>query len=154
PRASHRRPATMSAPRHRPAGLALLLLALAPSASEAEAPASPLRLVPAEADLVVQVRDPRRLAETLIGLEAWLELERFGAVKEAPDSPGFRRFRQLVASFERELGAPWPELLDALGGGGAALAVKFGPSPAPSLLVIQGRDAGRTERFARLGLEV
>jgi hypothetical protein len=141
----------MSPPRRT---LALLALALIAPAARAGGPPSPLRLIPAEADLVVEVRDPRPLAESLAGLPAWRELRPFTAFREAMDSTGARRFRQLVAYFEKQLGAPWPEVLDAVGGGGAALGVKFGPSPAPALLVIQGRDAEKSERFARLALEI
>jgi hypothetical protein len=136
------------------AGAAVLVLALAAPSTRADAPPSPLRLIPAEADLTAEVPRPRDLVQTFAGLEAVRGLEQFSAVKEALDSTGVRRGRQMLAYFEKELGAKWPELLGGLAGGGAALGVKFGPNPAPALLVVQGRDARQTEQFARLALQV
>src|SRR5262249_2977732 len=63
-------------------------------------------------------------------------------------------FRQLVAYYEKELGAPWPELLDRLAGGGAVLAGKFGGNNGPALLVVQGTDADLMDRFTALALDV
>jgi hypothetical protein len=133
--------------------LACLCLAWA-AAARAVAPPDPLRLVPAEADLFLQVNDPRHLvdpARALPGLEAWYDLQ---PVKEYRDSTNARLFAQLVGYFEKQLGAKWPDLLDRLAGGGAVLAVKPGPNPAPALLVVQGKDEELLHKFVRLGLDV
>jgi hypothetical protein len=45
-------------------------------------------------------------------------------------------------------------LLDRLAGGGAAVAVKFAPNPAPALLVIGARDEKLLGQFYQLGLDV
>lgn len=133
---------------------ALATLLLLSATARADGPPSPLRLMPAEADVLVQVPNPRKLAETVTGLELLRQLESFSAFKEAVDSTQFRRFRQFLAYYEKELGASWPQLLDELAGGGIALGVKIGKNPAPVLLVVQGRDAKRVQRFAELGLEL
>src|SRR5262249_14433245 len=65
-----------------------------------------------------------------------------------------RRFFQLVRYFEKELGAPWPDLLDRLAGGGIAVGVKFEADPSPALLVIQGTDEKLMQKFAKLGFEL
>ena len=101
------------------AGLALLLLA---APARADAPPNPLRLVPDEADLLVQVDNPRRLLESFLNLDLFRQAQGLDAVREFYDSTNYRRFLQLVAHFEKQLGAPWPELIDRLAGGGAAVA--------------------------------
>jgi hypothetical protein len=142
----------MSRSRHLLGGLACL--ALLAGAARADAPPSPLNLVPAETDLLVQVKEPRRLIEALTSFEAVQQLQQFPAAREFLNSTNARRARQLIAYFERELGAPWPELVERLAGGGAAVAVKFGPNPAPALLVVRGKDEELVRKFARLGLNV
>jgi hypothetical protein len=132
----------------------LACLALCAGAARAEAPPSPLNLLPPETDLLVRVPQPRRLVEALTSFEAIQQLQQFPAAREFLNSTNARRARQLVAYFERELGAPWPELVDRLAGGGAAAGVKFGPNPAPVLLVVRGKDEELMRKFARLGLAV
>jgi hypothetical protein len=136
------------------AGLAWVALLPAAAPADSAAPASPVRLIPAQADLLVEVRQPRLLIETLTTLDTVKQLQAFPAVKEQLGSTNVRRFYQLVAYFEKELGAPWPELLDRLAGGGAALGVKFGPNPAPSLLVVRGKDEKLMQQFFRVGLSL
>lgn len=135
------------------AGALACFTLLAPTA-RAEAPRSPLRLIPAQADLLLQVKQPRRLAETITRLEALAQLRQFPNVKEFFDSTPARRFRQMLAYFEKEMGQRWPEMLDQVAGGGIALGVKFGSNPGPALLVIQGRDEKAVQKFARLTLTV
>src|SRR5262249_13419387 len=52
------------------------------------------------------------------------------------------------------LGAKWPDALDQVAGGGIALAIKFGPDPAPALLVMQGKDPKMVAKFFSLALAV
>src|SRR5262249_26267293 len=92
-------------------------------AGRAEAPPSPLRLVHPEADVLLEVKQPRALVEAFTQLDQVKQLKEFEAAREFLDSTSFRRFVQLVAYFEKELGATWPDLLDRLGAGGAVLAI-------------------------------
>ncbi len=130
------------------------LALLATAAARAEAPPDPLRLVPDQADLFIEVKQPRQIAEALTTHDLLKQLQAVDQVKELLDSTSYRRFYQLVAYFEKELGARWPDLLDRLAGGGMVLSAKAGPNPAPALLVVQGTDPELTRKFARLGLEV
>lgn len=134
--------------------LACLGLVLAGAAARAEAPPDPLRLVPSEADLFLQVKQPRQVVQTVTTLPTLHDWYQLAPVREYLDSTNVRRFRQLVAYYEKEMGAPWPELLDRVAGGGAVLAVKLGPDPAPALLVVQGTDEEAMGRFSRLALRV
>lgn len=119
----------------------------------AESPPSSLRLVPDRADLLIQVPQPRRLVETLMGLYTLKEMRQLAPVRELYDSTNARRFAQLVAYFEKELGLPWPQLLDRLAGRGAVVGVHFG-SPPRILLVIEGEDDKLMQQFFELGLKI
>ncbi len=132
----------------------LSLVALLTAGAAAEAPASPLRLVPDSADLLLEVKNPRRLVETVTSLDALKQLEQFPSVKELLDSTTSRRYYQFLAYFEKRLGADRVELLDRLAGGGVVLATKFGPDPATALLVVQGKDEKLMKKFADTALDV
>jgi hypothetical protein len=110
--------------------------------------------MPDQADLLVQIEQPRQLIEAFTTLEQIKQLQKLDAVQELYTSTNYRRFFQLVGYFEKQLGHPWPELLDRLAGGGAVLGIKFAPDPAPALLVIQSKDEELLQRFVKLGLEV
>ncbi len=132
------------------AGLSLVALLAATAAAQTP---SPLRLVPDSADLLVQVHNPRRLVETITTLDAVKQLQQFPYVHDLLDSTDGRRYYQLLAYFEKELGADRLELLDRLAGGGVVLAGKFGDK-APALLVIQGKDEKLMKKFADVALDV
>ncbi len=131
-----------------------LAAALMSGMARAEAPASPLRLIPAEADVVIQVDSPRRLVEAYTTLDLLQQLYKLDGFKEALDATNSRRFFQLVAYFEQQLGSAWPETLDKLGGGGVAVGFKLGPQPAPVLLVMQSKDEATLKKFVELGLRI
>jgi hypothetical protein len=135
--------------------LALLLCVPVVSAElpRADTPASPLRLLPDQADLLIQAPQPRRLVETLTRLDTLKLLRQLAPVRELYDSTNARRFMQLVAYFEKELGLPWPQLLDRLAGRGAFLGVQFRSSPT-LLLVVEGEDARLMQQFFELGLQI
>lgn len=114
----------------------------------------PLRLVPNQADLVAEVLKPRAAVEIVLHDELFQRIQQFEAVRELYDSTNFRRFYQLVAYFEKQLGIAWPEMLDRLGGGGIALTTKFGGNPAPVLVVFQGTDDELMARFVKIGLQI
>jgi hypothetical protein len=138
--------------RHLAGGLACL--ALFAAVARADAPADPLRLVPEQADLFLEVKNPRQLIEIGLSNELVQAAYALPPVRELYDSTNARRFYQLVGYFEKELGAKWPALLDKLAGGGVVLAVKFGEQPGPALVVVQGTDAELMKRFTKLGLDV
>jgi len=124
------------------------------ASARAEAPPSPLRLIPDEADFVVQVDSPRKLIEAYTTADQLQQLYKLDAFKEYLDSTNVRRFYQLVAYFEKQSGDRWPDLLDKVAGGGIAVGSRFGPTPAPVLAVIQSKDAEALEKFLKLGLQL
>jgi hypothetical protein len=138
---------TMRVPRQLLGGL-LFLFFYTPV--QAQTPVSALRGIPAAADLVVEIKNPREIHDLLMKLDLVKDVLKFSATQEFLQSTRARRFFQLVHFFERELGAKYPDLLDQLSGGGIAAGLKFGPNPAPALLVIQGRDEKLTRHFVEL----
>jgi hypothetical protein len=134
--------------------LASLFVLVGTQSLRAESPPSPLRLIPDVTDVVVEVKQPRQLVEAVTTLDAVKGFMGLEAVQEFYDSTTSRRFYQLLAYFEKELGAKWPELLDKLGGGGAALGIKFGPDPAPALFVLQGKDETLSKKFFKVALQI
>src|SRR5262245_61849796 len=120
-----------------------LLILLAPAA---DAPPSPLRLIPDKADVLIHVTRPRAIAENAVGHKLWAKLREFPTVKEQLEGTAFRRGTQLLAYFERKMGEKWPELLDAVAGGGIAIGTKLGNNQ-PAVLVVQGRDEKKQQAF-------
>jgi hypothetical protein len=112
----------------------------------------PLRFFSTATDAVVKVEKPRALVEAILNHDLAKDAQQLQIVRDFLDSADFRRFFQLVAHFENELGAPWPALLDKLAGGGAAVGLKFGSNDAPILLALQGTDEKTVAKFFNLGL--
>lgn len=112
----------------------------------------PLRFFPESADVVLKVEKPRALVEAILKHDLAKDAQNLQIVRDFLDSADFRRFFQLVAHFEKELKAPWPELIDKLAGGGAAAGLKIGSNNAPLLLALQGTDEKIVTRFFDLGL--
>src|SRR5262245_11037063 len=115
--------------------LAGLVVCFSIASARAETPPDPLRLVPEQADWMVKIERPRQLTETLLNLDLVKQLQKLEAIQEFYDSTNLRRFYQLVAYLEKELGGQWPELLDRLAGGGIVVASVIGDNPAPALMV-------------------
>jgi hypothetical protein len=132
----------------------LTCLVLVTAAARADQIASPLRLIPDNTDVLIEVPNPRQLVEALLNFDAVKDLSQLGVSKELLSSTRYRRFYQLVAYFEKHLGAKWPELLDRLAGDGAALGIKIAPGQAPALLVIQGKDEKLMQRFVQFSVEL
>ncbi|MGL4550572.1 MAG: hypothetical protein ACRC33_05250, partial [Gemmataceae bacterium] len=110
------------------------------------AAASPLDYVPDQADFALVADAPRPLVEMLVHSKLRERFEGLAAVKEQLDSTGVRRARQLLAHFEKALGAKWPALLDDLAGGGLCLAGKQGAGTQPALFVLVGKDEKRQQK--------
>ena len=131
-----------------------ILIILPVSAVQAGDTPDPLRLVPAEADLLLRIDSPSKLLDTLTHHDLILEFLKLDAVREAYDNTNFRRFYQFVAYYEKQLGASHPELLDRLAGGGVVIASKLGMDPAPALLIMQAKDEALLKKFFKLSTEL
>lgn len=116
-------------------------------------PPSPLRLVPDGSDLLIQAPQPRRLLETLTTNDLLKQLQQIDPIVDLLGSTNIRHFRQLVAYFEKELGLPWPQMLDHLAGRGVVLSVQFESKP-PLLLIIEGDDDRLMQAFFQLGVKI
>ncbi|MFO0841130.1 MAG: hypothetical protein U0797_01875 [Gemmataceae bacterium] len=115
---------------------------------------TPLRLIPAEADFVLQVHDPVRALDAVKNLDVLSKVTSLAAIKEQLDSTSARRLRQFVAYFEKSLGDKWPALVGRLASGGAALGLKYGNPNPPLVLVVQGSDEALLEKVLATAVEV
>lgn len=115
--------------------------------------ADPLDSIPPSAQLVVVSDHPRKLAEAVTGLEAFQKAQKLPQYRAIYDSASAKRAFQLLALFEKELGAKWPELLDRLAGDGAALGLQFGTDPAPTIIVLQGKDEEQVKKATEFALK-
>lgn len=130
--------------------LAAVLVAASVTAAAANERSNPLRLIPIENDLTLRV-EPRKLADAIQSLPALKQLTEFDAVREALQSTNAKRFLSFVAYYEKELGAPWPELLDQLAGGGIVVSTKFArDNNVPVLTVVQSRNAAMLKKAVGL----
>ncbi len=115
---------------------------------------TPLRLVSDRADLVLEAPDPHHLVQAVLNLDLPRRLDAFTSYRDFLESTRWHRSLQLLAYLEKQLGAPWPQLLDRLAGDGALMALSFGSDPVPVLFVVQGTDEKLTEKFFRVALDV
>lgn len=132
--------------------LAIVILFLAPAVGRADTP-SPLRFVPSQAELVVTLNQPRHLLETVLNHDLVKDVQKIETVRELFDTTNVRRFQQLLAYYEKELGHQALDLLEGMTGGGVALAARFSNNPA-ALLVIQGRKPELLQRFVALSRKI
>jgi len=114
----------------------------------------PLRLLPDSTDVVLKLEKPPVLLDALLKHDLAKQAQELQIVRDFLDSADARKFFQLVAHFEKELGAPWPELIDKLAGGGIAAGLKYGGDGAPFLLVLQGTDERIVTKFFDTGLSL
>jgi hypothetical protein len=132
---------------------ALLLLFGSPPALAGQ-PASPARYIPFQPDLLVGIPSPRTASEAVLAFEPLKELPKTAPVREFYDSTNFLRFKKLEGYFEKELGSPWPELLDRLAGAGVVFALKQESPKASVLVVIEGREPPLIGKFFGLSAEI
>src|SRR5688572_22320204 len=105
-----------------------MILAIAAAlavASQACAQADPLRFVPAEAELLLKINDPKKLAEAVYKHDAVQDWYKIDGVREFFDTTNYRRLFQLIAHYEKTIGMPAAELYDRLAGGGVVFAARF-----------------------------
>lgn len=133
--------------------LRLSLVAAALLAPAAALRADPLDSIPSNAQLIVVSDGPRKLAEAVTGLDAFQKAQKLPQYRGIYDSPAAKRAFQLLGTFETELGAKWPELLDQLSGNGVALGLQFADDPAPVILVLQGKDEGQVQKATEFALK-
>ncbi|MSR52923.1 MAG: hypothetical protein EXS09_06485 [Gemmataceae bacterium] len=112
----------------------------------------PLRFLPESTDVVLKVEKPRALVEAILKHDLAKEGQNLQIVRDFLDGANARKVFQLLSHFEKELGAPWPELIDKLMGDGIAAGLNFGSNNAPATLILQGQDEKVVAKFMDLGL--
>ena len=94
-------------------GRSSLLVVAAAAARAACVPArlraaDPLDCVPPSAQTVIVSDSPRKLAEAVTGLAALQKAQKLPQYRAIYDSAAAKRAFQMLALFEKELGAKWP----------------------------------------------
>src|SRR5262245_16665847 len=135
-------------------GLACLFLFLSASSVRADGPPDPLRAIPAGAEVIFKIEDPRRILESVLQLDVIKELQKIETFKEAYETTNARRLYQLVGYFEKELGHSYADLVDRLTGGGVAVAGTFADKKPQFVVAVQAKDKELLQRFAKLAVEV
>jgi hypothetical protein len=115
--------------------------------------ADPLAVVPDKSEIVVKIEKPRQIADSVYNLDFFKELQKLPAFREAYDTTNARRFFQLVAYFEKELGHPYLDLIDRLAGGGVVLGARFSDNPSV-VVAIQAKDKDLLHKFAKLSMDI
>ncbi|MGL6076852.1 MAG: hypothetical protein ACRC8S_22080 [Fimbriiglobus sp.] len=126
-------------------GCLFALICCAPSSA-----GEPWRHIPSEVNMLAMVENPKALLTALREFPPYQSGRKLPAAQEALAGVNLRRLEQLLEYYEREMGQPWPELLEAIAGGGIALGAKLGDDPAPSVLVVEGRDEASVKQFFTL----
>jgi hypothetical protein len=132
-------------------------LALIPSAARADSPQSPLHLIPAGCDVVLQVPQPKRILDSVKDLEQLQEILKLDAVQEALDGTTSRRLQQLLKYAEKQMGLSVAEMLDVLASEGAVVGGHIpgqDGKPMPAYFAVKGRDPKATRKFFQLALEL
>jgi hypothetical protein len=133
--------------------IVMAALLSAPAFAAADEAKDPLRFVPAQADVVVKIERPRALLQILEKDDLVADAKKLAAVRDVLDSTNLRQLEQLIAYFEKSLGADKYELLDLVAGGGIVLAGKI-ENPAGALAVVQARDDKRLKQLVEHALRL
>src|SRR5262249_39645414 len=95
----------------------LVLLVLLNSARGDSFPSrDPLTLIPDKVDLCVKLEQPDVLIQFIQHSPLFRQFQIIEPVREFYDSTNFRRFTQLIAYFEKELGMDYAAIVDRLAG--------------------------------------
>src|SRR5207244_12857336 len=96
----------------------LLTLFLATALPVAAQTKDPLRFVPNQAEVVVQVDRPRHLIEAVEKNEQFQEAQKLAGIREYYDTTNFQMLYQLIGYFEKQLGKSRDEIIDDISAGG------------------------------------
>lgn len=134
----------------RPLAVLLTLAAVGGVEPRRSPAADPLARIPAGYTFAAVVPKPRAAVDAVRTLPALAGLAQLSEVKELQDSGPNRRFNELIALYERELGADWPTLLDRVFGRGLAVGAMFGEDNGPAVAVGEGTDPEAVGDFFKL----
>ncbi|MBI3411088.1 MAG: hypothetical protein HY040_22365 [Planctomycetes bacterium] len=128
----------------------VILLVPPLSARAGDSARDPVRLIPAQVELVAKLNRPRDLLETLTKHEAVKGLMKLEFLSGYFDGTNSRRFLQLVTYLEKQLGHDREDLLDRLAGRGAAFGLELNEGKPKVLLVLGARDEKTLAKFLDL----
>src|SRR5262245_25469184 len=96
---------------------AVLALLLSAGLGRCEQPSSPLRLLPAETEFFIQIREPHKALPVVHKHDLITKGQKLALVKNQLDSTTFRRAIQMLAHVENKMGDKWPALLEKVASG-------------------------------------
>ncbi len=115
--------------------LAVSLPCAAVRSAESQVPAT--ALIPQQAVLVVQIRNPKAIVDQLFSERVKAAVKKLPFYDQALDNPGTKQAMNLVKYFQTKHDADIPAMVDALAGGGITFAV--GPT-GEVLLIVDAKD--------------
>src|ERR1022692_694606 len=133
--------------------IALVFVLPASSTWAQEVAKNPLRFVPQQAELVVQIERPRDLFVAVEKNELFQQAQKLAGVREYYDTTNFQQLYQLIAYFEKTLGKSRDEIIDELGAGGFVLGAKLTP-PQGVVAVLQSKDEKKLRKFMEVALDI
>jgi len=127
----------------------LVVLTIIPMAGWYERPVAaderqPADLLPASTVFYAEMNRPDRLVDLMREHPLFQRVLELDDVKKAWTSPEYLQFRAVVALIEAETGKPWPALLAAGTGGGAAVA--FDARTRSAAVVVKATDESTVQR--------
>jgi hypothetical protein len=133
--------------------LSLVSLVLFASTAVAQEASSPLRFVPTQAELVIQVDRPRDLLHAVEKNPLFQEAQKLPGIREYYDTSNFQQLYQVIAYFEKQLGSNRDEIISDVTAGGVALAAKLTP-PGGAVVIIQSKDEKKLRRFLDVAFDL
>lgn len=121
--------------------------------SRAAEPASGRELLPANAAVVVEVRQPQALAQHALLRRALAILDRSRAFQAALGSPDLDLVRDAISQVETEFGIPALQILDSCAGEGI-WASAVAETPAEICVIVTGREPDRVARLPAVTLSL
>ena len=119
-----------------------------------DAPAAdPARLIPHDAAVCVELSDPVRLVDRLLGPNIMNMLDSIQPYRQFKRSDQFARFRAVVRYVETRLDRTWRQAIHDLAGGGVLFAIRPG-DPDYVLLLVRARTPELLEQTNRLLIEI
>jgi hypothetical protein len=108
-----------------------------------------LQKAPREANLLIMIEKPSELVVTVTQHDIARKAQQLPQLQQLLTSTNAKRFFQLLNYAERESGMSWQRLIEAIAGDGMLIASTI-PDPAPTLLILEGRNPEDSARVFQL----
>lgn len=121
------------------ASVALMLGAISVAPLQAAEVPEAARLLPSTSLFYAEVNQPPAVVDVVLEHPVTKKLWAMDVVQAALDSnPGWNRFQRGLEALENRVGAEWPEIVEAISGGGMSFAIE--PSTQGAVLLVRAKD--------------